>query len=452
MACNPSRGGLALSFRPQRPKRTRTGRRRLRPREKVDAVNTIAVELLRVGMYIQLEGGWLSHPFPLSAFRITTAQEIATLHGLGLRQVRWVPEKSELPDEAGQAAPIAAAGAPPPVQRVPDPHQAWLLAQRTAARHCERQYTEAAQAWREACAAAADRPEHAGRQSEALARAMIDKMLAADEVGIRLVSGAGDRVAAHALNVAVVAMLIGRTMGLDEADLQDLGVGALMHDIGKAELPDRLRQLEEGATTAETNAYREHVDKGVAQGRRMALAAGALAVIAQHHEHADGSGFPLRMSADRMTLSARIVAIVNRYDKLCNPATRALALTPHEAVAMLFAQGRSRFDPPVLNAFIRMMGVYPAGSLVQLTDDRYALVVGVNGTRPLKPRVLVHGPAPAAQMLDLEQLPDLGIRRSLPPNRLPPAVLASLDPRPRVAYYFEPLQGVAAGTAAEMAA
>jgi hypothetical protein len=224
-----------------------------------------------------------------------------------------------------------------------------------------------------------------------------------------------------------------------------------LHDVGKQDLPDRLRHAEDGFTAAETNGYRDHVAQGLRAGHRMGLGGGALAVIAQHHEHADGSGFPLRLQADRLTLGARVVAIVNRYDNLCNPATRTIALTPHEAVAMLFAQSRSRFDPPVLNAFIRMMGVYPAGSLVQLTDDRYAMVVGVNSSRPLKPRVLVHGAAaprnavrgrtaePSTQLLDLEGHTDLGIRRSLAAAKLPPQVLAALDPRPRVSYYFEPL-------------
>ncbi len=143
-----------------------------------------------------------------------------------------------------------------------------------------------------------------------------------------------------------------------------------------------------------------------------------------------------------MSLAARIVAIVNRYDNLCNPPPRTAALTPHEAVATLFAQGRSRFDAAVLNAFIRVVGVYPAGSLVQLTDDRYAMVVGVNSSRPLKPRVLVHDPRVPrneALVIDLERAADLGIRRSLPPARVPAAALAYLDPRPRVSYYFEPL-------------
>ena len=78
---------------------------------------------------------------------------------------------------------------------------------------------------------------------------------------------------------------------------------------------------------------------------------------------------------------------------------------------------------------------------MQLTDDRYALVVGVNSMRPLKPRVMVHEakvPRDEALVLDLEEIPGLGIRRSIRPQQLPPASLDYLAPRPRVAYFFEP--------------
>ena len=98
-----------------------------------------------------------------------------------------------------------------------------------------------------------------------------------------------------------------------------------------------------------------------------------------------------------MSAAARIVALVNRYDNLCNPPSLAKALTPHEALSLLFAQARSQFDATMLNAFIRMMGVYPAGSVVQLTDDRYALVMSVNSTRPLKPQRAGARPAGAAR-------------------------------------------------------
>jgi HD-GYP domain-containing protein (c-di-GMP phosphodiesterase class II) len=326
--------------------------------------------------------------------------------------------------------------------------------QREATLRCERQYGEAALAWRAMNDEVVSSPQQAGRTGLALTRAMLDKMLGHDDIGIRLMGGGADRAAAHALNVTVVSLLIGRTLNLSETEMTDLGVGALLHDVGKLDVAERLRHEEQSFTGAEIAAYRDHVVKGVAHGQRMLLAPGALAVLAQHHEHADGSGFPHKLSAERMGIAARIVAIVNRYDNLCNPGSRTIALTPHEAVAMLFAQGRARYDPPVLNAFIRMMGVYPAGSLVQLTDDRYAMVVGVNSNRPLKPRVLVHGTprsaavrgggaaSPAAghaELLDLETMPDLGIRRSLGAAKLPPAALQALDPRPRVNYYFEPL-------------
>jgi len=172
----------------------------------------------------------------------------------------------------------------------------------------------------------------------------------------------------------------------------------------------------------------------------MELGVGASTVIAQHHELIDGSGFPLKLTSDRTTVPARIVALVNRYDNLCNPANPGKAVTPHEAVALMFAQGKNKYDPAILGAFIKMMGVYPAGSVVQLTDDRYALVVGVNSSRPLKPRVLVHEtgvPREEALILDLETAGGLGIRRSLKPTALPEQTLTYLSPRPRISYFFE---------------
>jgi HD-GYP domain-containing protein (c-di-GMP phosphodiesterase class II) len=332
-----------------------------------------------------------------------------------------------------------------------------LQAQLEAGQRCERQHVEAARAWREAMDRVLAQPRESAAQSEQLARALLDKMLVDQDIGIRLVTGGADRSALHALNVGVISLLIGRSLGLADGELMDLGVGALMHDVGKLEVADRFRHAEDGFNPNELAAYRDHVAKGVAVGQRMGISAGALRVLAQHHEHVDGTGFPLKLAGERITLAARVVALINRYDNLCNPQSRTPALTPHEAVSVLFAQGRNRFDPLVLNTFIRMMGVYPAGSLVQLTDDRFALVVGVNSSRPLKPRVLVHDPAVPrheALVVDLETQPNLGIRRSLPPAKLPPAAIEYLDPRPRVSYYFEPLERPAAegGQPVELAA
>jgi putative nucleotidyltransferase with HDIG domain len=405
--------------------------------------STVAIKDLKIGMFIHLDLGWMSHPFPLSTFRIASAEQIATLRGLGLERVKWDPDKSDVAEDK----PAEVAPPPPPVldeaKLAAQARRRELTAQRDAQRRCEAQFDEAATALRQVNTLLLPEPAAAARQAQALARTMLDKMLLDGELCIRLLSTqSGDRLTAHALNVTVISLLMGRSLGMPEDELLDVGTGALLHDIGKLDLPTRVHYPEDGFSSAELKAYRDHVSLGVTRGRQMALAPGALQVLAQHHELADGTGFPQRLALDQLTPASRVVALVNRYDNLCNPGPRGVALTPHEAVSVLFAQSRSKFDMPVLSGFIRMMGVYPAGSVVQLTDDRYALVMQVNSSRPLKPRVLVHDPKmprDEALLLDLERQSDLGIRRSVQPAKLPPAAASYLSPKPRVTYYFDTL-------------
>jgi putative nucleotidyltransferase with HDIG domain len=409
----------------------------------------IDVHDLQIGMFIHLDLGWMSHPFPLSSFKITNTEQIATIRSLGLTQVRWSPERSDLAPAVGDAtaveAPVAdgesatAESAEAAERRERRETQA---AQRAALQLCERQYAEATRALRQTSDMVTAQPQAAREQAEALSQSLVSKMLGQRELCIRLLSeGAGDRASSHGLNVAIIAMLMGKTFGLADSEMLDLGVGAMLHDIGKMELPDRVRHVDDAFSSSELRLYQEHVAHGVAHAQRMGLSAGATLVIAQHHEQADGSGFPKRLNLDRMTASARIVALVNRYDNLCNPAQPSRAMTPHEALSLMFAQGKNKFDATMLNAFIRMMGVYPPGSVVQLTDERYALVSAVNSSRPLKPRVLVHDahvPRDEALLLDLEEATDIGIRRSLKPQQLPAAAAEYLAPRQRIAYFFEP--------------
>ena len=402
---------------------------------------TVAVADLQIGMFVHLDLGWMAHPFPLSSFRIACNEEIATLRGLGLSELRWIPEKSCLP----LSAPSVAAPAAPSVVSLaaaPAPVLTPLQAQRAAMRQCSEQYGQASTALRRAAAQVVDRPEAARRDTEALTRGLLDKLLAEPEMSILVLSGGlADKATAHAMNVTIISLLMARAFGLSDDELMDVGVGALWHDVGKTSMPPHLQQHDERFDAGELQAYRDHVKHGVALGLRMGLAPGALQVLAQHHESADGSGFPQRLGLDRMTPASRIVSLVNRYEDLCNPGNLARAITPHEALSRLFAQSRSKFDATMLNAFIRMMGVYPAGSIVQLTDDRYAMVVSVNAARPLKPRVMVHDPEvqrEQALLLNLSTAGDIGIRRSLSIAQLPAPAREFLQPTPRVAYFFVP--------------
>jgi putative nucleotidyltransferase with HDIG domain len=464
----------------------------------------VDIEELRVGMFVHLDLGWWAHPFALSSFLVTSPDQLQTIRGLGLKTLRWSPEKSRLNDLAvpkpvggddlgaailvpapaapgpaavvapgepaaaaqafADAAPVVAAAAidvaaneaahpaePMPAAPANEPSAAGPQAQLRAAlsqqlaaqRLCEQQYREAGQSWHEAQRQVPKEPDQARLVTEHLTRALLDKLMVEREMCVRVISDVGgDRVSGHALNVAVISLLMARVFGFAEDDLLDLGMGALLHDVGKLDLPDRAHHADGTGGQADQLAYREHVALGLAHGRRMGLSDGALVVLGQHHEMADGSGFPARLNLDRMAIGARIVSLVNRYDNLCNPAKVAQSLTPHEALSLIFAQSRDKFDATMLNAFIRMMGVYPPGSVVQLTDDRYASVVSCNSSRPLKPRVLVCDtkvPLEEALLLNLDGQADLGIRRSLKPSQLPAAARDYLSPRQRMVYFFEPV-------------
>lgn len=414
---------------------------------------TISIETaeLRVGMFVHLDLGWMSHPFALSSFRISDAAQIATIRALGLARVRCNVEEGAQTDHAplgsgvtpvpSEPAPLTdVAPAPAPAASVREAQRAALAQRRAAVEICQRQYGEAAHGWQQVQDQSQKDPLAAGQRLVALSDALVEKMLGSREVSIRALTETSADRASHALNVGVISLLMGKMCGLAETDLCDLGVGALSHDIGKIDLPQHLHRPAPDFSSAEVAQYRDHVAQGVTQGRRMGLAPGALLVIAQHHEHCDGSGFPQGISVNRMSVASRVVALVNRYDNLCHPAPQLRTMTPHEALSRLFAQGRNHYDATLLTSFVRMMGVYPPGSVVQLTDDRFALVDSVNSSRPLKPRVLVHDPqlSPDAPLLvNLEGEPVLGIRRSLPATQIPRASLDILMPPARVNWFFE---------------
>ncbi|GAB3186361.1 HD-GYP domain-containing protein [Hydrogenophaga aquatica] len=407
---------------------------------------TVALDDLRVGLYVHLDLGWMDHPFPLGSFKITSQQQIDTIRSLGLQRLRYSPEKSDpapatVPQQPLSAESAAEAEAPPLESDAQRHLREQLETQRRGLLQCERQFTETARGYRLVIEELTQRPAEAKERSAAMVGSMVRQMLGQGESAIRLLSeGTGDRASLHAVNVTVLSLLLGKAMGLDQDTLQDLGMAALLHDMGKIELPDRVRYRDEHFTPPQFKLYQEHVMHGVALGKRMGMSTRALLTLSQHHEQADGKGFPLGCGVEKITPGARILALINRYDNLCNPTNPINALTPHEALSLIFATMKERFDSATLSAFIRMMGIYPPGSLVQLSDQRYAMVVSVNSSRPLKPKVLVHDSTikvAEALLLDLESTPQLCIQRSLKAHQLPRQAVEYLAPRQRVCYFFE---------------
>ncbi|CAN7328193.1 DUF3391 domain-containing protein [Acidovorax sp. LjRoot129] len=434
---------------------------------KVNSSILIDISQLRVGMYIQLDVGWMHHPFPVSSFRVASAEQIATLRELGLTEVRYVPKKSDpdqrelvpaawsvpamdAPSVSGLEAATSAAGADAEAQR----RRELLEAQNRALALCDQRFGEATRAYQALERVATEHPDQARAKGDALVSGCVAEFLENGDSVIRLLSeGVGERNALHPINVMVISLLLGRALGVKGAELHGLGVAALIHDLGKLKLPPNLRQPTPSMIPIERTRYETHVGESVAFAMRMGLPDAVITAIARHHEMVDGSGFPLRLSGPDLGRCGQVLALVNRYDRMCNPAQGVDALTPHEALSVIFAQLKAKFDSVVLGAFIRMMGVYPPGSIVQLVNDRYAIVASVNSSRPLRPKVIVHDsriPKEEAPILDLETVPELGIRRSLKPAQLPRDALDYLSPRQRICYFFE--RAVSASPAEEASA
>ena len=412
---------------------------------------TVDVACLKLGMYIELDLGWMAHPFPTGSFKISSDKQIDIIRGLGLKQIRYIPGKSDELKDTGAALPLpddksiaaqARALEQALEQQLRKQRSELLSVQQRDLIACERRYGQTVRQYKQVIEQVQSNPRTVMEQCSEMVQGFVNELLDARESAIRLLSdGMGDKLSLHPVNVSVISLLLGKYMNLSAPEMTDLGMAAFLHDIGKSALPDRVRWLESSFSMAEQKLYQEHVALGVGLARRMELTPGAMQAIAQHHEMVDGSGFPSRAGGDALSQGAKILALVNRYDGLCNPSRPATAFTPHEALAMIFAQFKPRFDSAVLGAFIRMMGIYPPGSIVQLSDERYAMVVSVNSSRPLKPRVIVFDGKVSkheALILDMETQPELGIRRSLKPAGLPKAAMDYLSPRQRICYFFEP--------------
>ena len=328
---------------------------------------------LCIGMHVQLDLPWMEHPFTFSSFKIKSLEQIATLQALGLKRVQYNPAKSD-------GEPLAVPTHPPPASAPADPaadsplYQAKririerLLAQQTRVVAGEREFMNSARAVKSINQNVFAKPEQARKEAESLVQAISDSMLTDSDIAINLMKDqvGGEDVYLHSLNVTLLSMMLAKELKAPPSAIRLLGIGAMFHDVGKADIPDRVARKTGTLTMPEQSLLHQHCAYGVEAGRKMELPNEALLVIAQHHEHMDGSGYPKGLQGSEFYLLARIVAIANTYDNLCNPMKSSSALTPHQALSVMYAQQRSRFDAASLAAFVRCMGIYPPGSVVVL--------------------------------------------------------------------------------------
>ncbi len=226
----------------------------------------------------------------------------------------------------------------------------------------------------------------------------------------------------HSANVAILSLALASTLTNEYRFLSSLGVGALLHDIGKMKV-DLSILNKPGALTAEEWALvRQHPVYGAEQAALIpGLDKSAIVMILEHHMRYDSSGYPQRVPRSPQHLASRIVAVADAYDAMTSRRSYSAARVQDEAMSMLAQGAGTAHDDVLVRLFISMMGVYPPRTVVQLSDGRTGIVTRPSDVDPLKPRIRViadeAGHIIDPVVVDLAST-DLGVERCLDPQSI----------------------------------
>lgn len=377
----------------------------------------IRTEDVRLGMFLhKLEGPWLSHPFWKTKFLLEDPAQLADLKASAIEWVqidvtkggdvdaRPAPptlaapafdgtqalerRRADVLVRARQTQPVRPAprpSGPPsfdPLSTTPRP----LAAEMPAAAGLARKSTIAVRGLFEQA--------RLGRAVKLVAlEPMIDEISSSIQrhphafTGLLRLMKTNDYLYMHSLSVCALMISLATELKLSPDQRREAGLAGLLMDVGMGHVPQEIYDKDDELTPAESQIVHSHTRLAhdfMSIGGELTPA--VLDVCLHHHERWDGSGYPDRLSGEEISLFSRMAAVCDTYDAMTS-------FRPHKAgedpsVALLrMEEGREKFDPWIFDAFVRSVGIYPAGSLVRLGSDRLAIVVDQNAGDPLLPRV-----------------------------------------------------------------
>ncbi len=237
---------------------------------------------------------------------------------------------------------------------------------------------------------------------------------------------AGDYNYQHAMGCSVWAATFGRHLGLEKRDLRDLALGGLLLDVGKTRVPKSLLEKRPPLTSYENEVLRSHV----AESSRIVLETPGMSntiyeIVRYHHERHDGSGYPQGLRGTEIPIFARMLGLIDSYDAMTSVRPYAASRSPHQAVMELYQCRDKLFQSELVEQFIATSGIYPTGSLVELTDGTVGVVMSVLTLKRLRPCVMLllnenKVALPEFRVLDLTEVHEdayqrpLNIRSGLP--------------------------------------
>lgn len=367
----------------------------------------------RVGMFVHaLDGGWLASPFWRSQFVLSKQAQIDKIIAAGIEHIEIDTSRGLAParratDAAHVPATDGLAGAP-----------ATLQPAAPAIHHGPERRT------RRRALSELDRARDTVERSKVAVLRMFSEVRLGHAVDTGALSPLVDEIAdsvardatamikvtrlknkdeyTYLHSVAVCALMIAfaRRLQLPENEVRDLGMAGLLHDIGKMAVPSALLEKPGALEPGERQLVQSHPEMGHALLRDSGTEVSpiVLDVCLHHHERIDGSGYPERLSGDRLTMHARMSAICDVYDAVTSDRPYKRPWSPSEALARM-RSWEGHFDRDLFAIFIESIGIYPVGGLVRLHDHRLAIVIAGNDEDPTAPLVRIFYDIPASRFI-----------------------------------------------------
>lgn len=356
----------------------------------------IDVKQLSVGMYLkEFCGSWIDHPFWRNSFVITDPKDIERIRASKIQAV-WIDCAKGL-DVAPDATPLSEAETESQVDA--ELKLASQSTRDTAPASMHEEMARAAKICAQAKQAVTSMFEEA-RMGKAVdsgnARKLVEEI--SDSVtrnpgaliSLARLKTADDYTYMHSVAVCALMISLGRQIGVDENTIPRLGIAGLLHDLGKAMMPQDVLNKPGKLTDEEFGIMKRHPSEGAKLLQSSeSIDDIALDVALHHHEKTDGSGYPEGLKDNEISLYAKMGAVCDVYDAITSNRPYKAGWDPAESLRRMAEWANGHFDPTVFQAFVKSLGIYPIGSLVRLSSGRLGLVVEQSPKSLLTPRIKV---------------------------------------------------------------
>lgn len=221
---------------------------------------------------------------------------------------------------------------------------------------------------------------------------IINELLANRDMVVNVVDirAINDFTFGHSVNVAILSIITGISMGYDYIKLRKLAAGALLHDIGKSKISETILNKVEPLNKEEEQLFQQHTIDGFEILRNIeGFSVTAAHVALQHHERYDGTGYPRQLRGEEINKLARIVTVADLYDKMTMGIVGGPRCMPFQALEIIIANRGKFFDPEVVEHFMNVIALFPVGTTVLLNNGEKAVVIQTSKKYPTRPKVRV---------------------------------------------------------------